>query len=434
MTKRVATRSAPADSDGGDRVLALIQAGGQGSRMDVLTRERAKPALPFGGGHRLIDFALSSLACSNIADVWVGVQYQAGSLDPHLAAGRPWDLDRTRGGFRRLVPEQGTGSSTETGFSQGNADNLLRLSDDIETFGPSELIVMSADHVFSLDLRPVLRAHRDTEAECTLVTAEVGRAEAQQNAVVVTNNRRRVTQFQYKPSSPKSGTVATEIFVYDTAVLLRTLGRLRVELSRGAVASGEQHGAGQDETDSGLGDFGEHLLPALVDRGKVYTHDIGGYWRDVGRPVAYLAAHRDLLAGRIDVFDHPERPVLTMSTGRLPARVDAGAAIANSLLGAGSRVSGTVQGSVLGTDVVVHRGAVVRNSVLFDGVVVHAGARVETAILDEDVQVRAGAVVGADIGRRTARDADIVLVGKGSRIGRKVTIGKGARLEPGTTA
>ncbi len=230
---------------------------------------------------------------------------------------------------------------------------------------------MSADHVFSLDLRPVLRAHRDTGAECTLVTAEVTRAEAQQNAVVVTNNRRRVTQFQYKPSSPKSGTVATEIFVYETAVLLRTLGRLRVELSLRAVASGEQDGAGQDETDSDLGDLGEHLLPALVDRGKVYTHDIGGYRREVGRPAAYLAAHRDLLAGKIDVFDHPERPVLTMSTGRLPARVDAGAVIVNSLLGAGSRVSGTVEGSVLGTDVVVHRGAVVRNSVLFDGVVVH---------------------------------------------------------------
>jgi len=134
------------------------------------------------------------------------------------------------------------------------------------------------------------------------------------------------------------------------------------------------------------------------------------------------------------VFDHPDRPVLTMSTGRLPARADSGVVVANSLLGAGSRVAGEVVGSVIGNDVVVHKGAVVRNSVLFDGVVVRAGARVDTAILDQDVQVGTGAVVGTDVGRRTARDAEIVLVGKGSRIGRRTTIGKGARLKPGTTA
>lgn len=216
-----------------------------------------------------------------------------------------------------------------------------------------------------------------------------------------------------------------------TPQLLRELGRLRVEFSRRAAG---ETGPDQEEAASGLGDFGEHLLPALVDRGKGVQRRHRRLLARCGPPEAYLAAHRDLLAGRVDAFDHPDRPVLTMSTGRLPARVYSGAVVANSLLGAGSRVSGTVEGSVLGTDVVVHRGAVVRNSVLFDGVVVHPGARVGTAILDENVQVRGGAVIGADIGRRTARDADIVLVGQGSRIGRKVTIGEGARLEPGTTA
>ena len=133
-------------------VLAIVQAGGQGSRMDVLTRERAKPALPFAGAYRLVDFVLSSLSHSGIADVWLSVQYQAGSLDPHVSGGRPWDLDRTRGGFRRVVPEQGAGSSVESGFSQGNADDLLRMRDEIERSGAEVVLVCSADHVFALDL------------------------------------------------------------------------------------------------------------------------------------------------------------------------------------------------------------------------------------------------------------------------------------------
>ncbi|MEJ7649617.1 MAG: sugar phosphate nucleotidyltransferase [Nakamurella sp.] len=431
MTHRDRTRSTPARSRRADRVLALVQAGGQGSRMDVLTRERAKPALPFAGGFHLIDFALSSLAAAEIADVWVGVQYQAGSLDPYLAGGRPWDLDRTRGGFRRVVPEQGAGSRAETGFSRGNADNLLRLADQIEQFGPDQLVVMSADHVFSADLSAVLDLHRERGAECTLVTAQVSKREASQNAVVTVNNRGRVTGFDYKPAKPQGTTVATEIFVYDTAVLLQVLGELRVWLS--AAAAGDEDGA-DSEADSGLGDFGEHLLPAFVRRGKVFALDIGGYWQDVGRPEAYLAAHRDLIAGRIDVFDRPDRPVLTSAPHRLPARITAGATVVDTQIGAGCRISGEVTNSVLGSDVIVHRGATVRNAVLFDGVEVHPGASVDTAILDERVQVLGRASVGGPSGRRTPRDDEIVLIGRDSIVGRGVAIGAGARLEPGTTA
>lgn len=433
MAPRQDTRSTPARAPRRERVLALVQAGGQGSRMDVLTRERAKPALPFAGGFRLIDFALSSLAAAGIADVWVGVQYQAASLDPHLAGGRPWDLDRTRGGFRRVVPEQGGGSSTETGFSQGNADNLLRLADEIGQFGPDVLVVLSADHVFSVDLAAVIAEHRERGAGCTLVTAEVTKREAAHNAVVTTDRTGRVTRFDDKPASPRSTTVATEIFVYDADLVLGVLGELRVRLSGGAGGGGADADDG-DGADSGLGDFGDHLLPELVDRGVVRATDIGGYWRDVGRPEAYLAAHRDLVAGEVDVFDHPDRPVHTSVPSRVPARVVAGAEVRDSLLGAGCRVAGEVIGSVLGADVVVHRGATVRGSVLFDGVEVLPGAVVDTAVLDEGVQVGERAVVGAGTGRRRPRDEDIVLVGTGSVIGRGVTIEPGARLEPGTTA
>ena len=145
--------------------------------MDVLTRERAKPALTFGGTYKLIDFPLSSFANSGIADVWVSVSYLASTLDPYIAQGRPWDLDRTRGGYRRVVPEEGWAQS-ESGFAAGNADNLVQLAGAIEEFDGDVLVVMSADHVFNLDLRPVIREHLARQAECTIVTAEVPRSAA----------------------------------------------------------------------------------------------------------------------------------------------------------------------------------------------------------------------------------------------------------------
>jgi len=198
-------------------VLAIVQAGGQGSRMDVLTRERAKPALPFAGAFRLVDFVLSSLSHSGIPDVWLSVQYQAGSLDPHVSGGRPWDLDRTRGGFRRVVPQQGAGSAAQSGFSQGNADDLLRMRDDIARSGAEVVLVSSADHVFAMDLAALVDAHLDSGADCTIVTAETSKSEARHNVVVHSTRAGAVTGVDVKPGRPSVTTVATEIFVYRAA-------------------------------------------------------------------------------------------------------------------------------------------------------------------------------------------------------------------------
>ena len=187
----------------GAAVLGVVQAGGKGSRMDVLTRERAKPALPFAGTHRLIDFVLSSMSHSGIADVWLSVQYQAGSLDPHVAGGRPWDLDRTRGGFRRLVPEEGAGSNVQTGFAHGNADDLLRVADQVAGSGAEVVVVSSADHVFALDLDDVVAGHLASEADCTLVTAETSRSEARHNVVVRADAAGRVGAVEVKPPTTR---------------------------------------------------------------------------------------------------------------------------------------------------------------------------------------------------------------------------------------
>ncbi len=167
-------------------VLALVQAGGQGSRMDVLTRERAKPVLPYGGTHRLIDFVLSSLANSGLVDVWVSVEYQVASIDDYLSGGRPWSLDRNRGGFRRMVPQSGSGPATEDEFAHGNADLLLRMSRDLMHFGAETLVVASADHVFAADLAPVIERHVESGADATVMTSEVTKREASENVVVLT--------------------------------------------------------------------------------------------------------------------------------------------------------------------------------------------------------------------------------------------------------
>lgn len=403
-------------------MLGVVQAGGRGSRMDVLTRERAKPALPFAGTYRLVDFALSSFLHSGITDVWVDVQYQAGTLDQHLAGGRPWDLDRTRGGYRRVVPDEGDGPDSEAGFASGNADSLLRLLDEVEAFAPDVLVVTSADHVHACDLRRVVQAHLDTGAECTVVTSEVSRTEARHHATVQSGGDGRVTAFEDKPARPGTGTVATEIFVHDPRVLFELLTQLRAELSA------------DPDHDTGVGDFGDHLVPRLVDRGATFAYPMAGYWMDVGRPESYLSAHRDLLAGRVDVFDVAHRPVLSRPPELLPARVRRGAVVEDSMLSPGCDVRGEVVRSVLGPGVRVARGARVEDCVIGSGVVVEGGARVSTSIVDDAVVVGQRATVGRLSSRRRTPDAEITIVGRDSRIGRRCELGAGARLEPGTTA
>jgi glucose-1-phosphate adenylyltransferase len=401
-------------------VMAIVQAGGQGTRMDVLTRERAKPALPFGGVHRLVDFTLSSLVHSQLEDVWVSVQYQVASIDDYLAGGRPWSLDRNRGGFRRMVPQTGTGPASEEGFAAGNADLLLKLQADIAVQGADHVVVSSADHVFNMDLAPVVEQHIARGSTATLVTAEVTRKEASAKVAVHTGPDGAVEDLEVKVSRPTTGTVATEIFVYRTGPLLEALQALRADLDD------------ESEDDSGLGDFGEHLLPRLIETGSVHAVPMVGYWRDLGQPHTYLQGHRDLLAGRIDVFDDPFRPVISHWPDRPAARVRPGARLTDSLLSPGCDVAGEVDGSVLGPGVVVEKGAVVTDSVLFDDVVIRSGAVVHTTVVDEHSEVRRGAAVGEVPTSRIARDEEIVLVGRACVV--EAPVPAGARLEPGTTA
>ena len=403
------------------RILALVQAGGAGGRMDVLTRERAKPTLPFAGVFRLIDFPLSNLANSGMSDVWLSVQFQGADMGEQVANGRPWDLDRNRGGLRLLMPEEGTGGTDEEGFAKGNADELYRIRDQVRGTGAELLVVCSADHVYRFDVMDAVETHRQAGAECTVVTSTVPIAEASDHATVEVADDGRVTAFAYKPDEPTTETVAAEIFVYDVEVLIEVLEGLHREL-----------GADADEGDTGLGDYGDHLVPRLVDRGRVVAHPLDGYWKDLGQPHKYLAAHHDVLFGDLGVLDDPDWPIISHQHHRPAARIQDGARVADSLVSPGANVRGTVIRSVLGPGVVVEKGALVRDSVVFEDSVVEEGARLDWAVVDRDCVVGRDAEVGSPDTDPEDPDA-IVLVGRASRIPAGAVLGEGSRLEPGTT-
>ncbi len=402
------------------RILAIIQAGGAGGRMDVLTRERAKPALPFAGVYQLVDFPLSNLAHSGISDVWLSLQYQGHSLSEQVANGRPWDLDRTEGGLRLLTPQQGTGSADEQGFAEGNADELFRVRDEIRAAGPDLVVVLSADHVYRFDFADAIATHRANGAECTMVTTEVALAEASDHATVTSDENGLVTGFAYKPEEPTTGTVATEIFVYDAATLVSVVEELHHEWA-----------ADPDPDDNGLGDFGEVLVPRFVDRGRTYAHPLPGFWRDLGKPHKYLAAHQAVLTDDQGLFDDPAWPILTRQPQRVPARVLSGGEVVDSLVSPGAVVRGRVHRSVLGPGVRVEAGAEVRNSVVFADCVIEADARVDWTIVDQGSVVSAGSVVGRADADAVHDSDQVTIVGKESRVSEDLDTG--ARLEPGTT-
>jgi glucose-1-phosphate adenylyltransferase len=211
------------------KILALILAGGTGGRLETLTENRAKPVMPFGGFYRLIDFALSNCAHSGISDVWVIEQYELHTLNEHLSNGRPWDLDRTYGGLLVLPPFENK-RSAEGGFATGNADAIYRHRQFIRSFGPDILIVLSADHIYKLDFRDVIKEHLKNKADVTMVTTRVPPNEsASRFGVVKIKRNGRIEDFQYKPESPESELITTEVFVYDAPNLLETLDKLAAD-------------------------------------------------------------------------------------------------------------------------------------------------------------------------------------------------------------
>ena len=389
------------------RVLVLVLAGGKGGRLELLTERRAKPAVPFAGAYRLIDFPLSNCQHSGIADVWVSVEHHPASLTEHLANGRPWDLDRTTGGMRVLPPFLGTDRG---GFATGTADSLWRYAELVREHGADALVVVSADAVYRLDYRDVVDAHLGSGAEVTMVTTDVAEQDAGRYGVVRLGEGGAVADYAYKPEEPRGTTVATEVFAFTPSAVLDRLEALADEVG-----------------DEGLEDLGTRLLPDIAREGLARSVPMGGYWRDVGTVEAYWAAHRDFLGATPPLqLDDPTWPVHTREPADAAARVLRGARVEDSLVCGGTTVAGTVRGSVIGPDVVVEAGATVVDSVLLPGAVVRSGASVHRAVLDDRVVVGAGARVGGSADD-TDDDAAITLLGRAAVVPDGAVVGAGAR-------
>ena len=333
------------------------------------------------GSYRLIDVSLSNLVNSQISNVWIVEEYQPHSLNQYLSVGRPWDLDRTHGGLQLLAPFSG---DEKGGFSDGNSDSLWRQNDRMKDHDPDLVIVLSADHFYTIDFLDIIATHRESDADLTMVTTVVDE-DASRYSVVKVNPEGGVTDFWYKPDEPKTNLVAAEIFCFSASELFSALDHLHDKLGK-------------------LSDYGDGLLPWYVEHKKVVEHRLDGYWKDLGTLTAYWEAHIDLLHGTGVTLDDPTWPIHSAQPNLLPARIEKPAAIDRSYVAPGSVVSGKVHDSFLSPLCSVEEGAAVQESILLDNVQVPAGVHLRRCIVESGAQLKPGSYGTDDL--VTLIDAD----------------------------
>ena len=395
-------------------IFALILAGGESSRLSALDDERATAAMPFAGKYRVIDFTLSNCTNSGLADIAVLTQYRPHSLNEHIGSGRPWDLDRTRGGIRIWQPYRGR---SDQGWQRGTADALYQNRDFIRGAGCDTLLVLSGDHVYRQDYRPLLRQHEATGASATLAVREVPPEETYRFGIVNTDADGRIVEFHEKPTEPKGRLASMGVYVFRTDFLLEILE--------------------QDARDtSSAHDFGRNIIPSMVEEREVYAYPFEGYWVDVGTIPAYWQTNLDLLGDTPALNLYDQRwTIHTRSEEQPPVKLAAGATVLRSLLSNGCIVAGTVVNSVLSPGVKVEVGAEVRDSVIMNDTVVEAGARVDRCILDKQIVVGRDTLIGYGTESTPNRQepenlhSGITIVGKAAHIPPGTRIGRNCRID-----
>ena len=382
--------------------VAMLLAGGQGSRLYALTSHVAKPAVPFGGKFRIIDFPLSNCVNSGIDTVGVLTQYRPLELNSYVGNGQPWDLDRLDGGVHILPPyvtsgEQGT-------WYKGTANAIYQNMSFIELYDPDYVLILSGDHIYKMDYSEMLAHHKRTEAACTISVLEVTMEEATRFGIMNVDEHDTIYEFEEKPAHPKSNLASMGIYIF-------TWSKLRQYLMA-------------DEADpASANDFGKNIIPAMLAAGeKLSAYRFSGYWKDVGTIDSLWDANMDLLSPTSIVnLDDGDWPIYARTTGAPPQFMGATAKVSHSLVTGGSEIYGEVENSVLFRSVTVEEGAVIRYSILMPGTVVKAGAVVEYAILAENAVVEEGARIGAAPG---GDDWGIAVVAS------NVTVGPGAVVAP----
>jgi len=397
------------------RILAMILAGGRGSRLSVLANKRAKPAVPFAGKYRIIDFPLSNCVNSGIYTVGVVTQYRPRSLQDHIRNGAPWDLDRLNGGVWMLQPYQGR---LDSDWYEGTADAIYQNLDFVRNARADYVLVLSGDHVYKMDYSILISFHQEKRADVTVATLRVSLEEASRFGIVQTDPDYRVIHFEEKPPQPKGTLASMGIYVFNYDTLVKVLNE-------------------DAKSPESTRDFGKDIFPKMVrERYRVFAFPYADYWVDVGTIQSYWEAHMDLLADTppIDLLDR-EWVIHTRSEERPPVNIRTGATVNHSLITDGCVVEGSVEYSVLSPGVRVKRGAVVRYSIVMTDAVIEQGAMVDRCIIDKNVIIGRGACVGYGSDYTPNANPDlhlstgITVIGKNTivppefRIGRNVIVG-----------
>ena len=386
--------------------VAMLLAGGQGSRLGVLTKNVAKPAVPFGGKYRIIDFPLSNCTNSGIDTVGVLTQYQPLELNAYIGSGAPWDLDLTNGGVFVLPPYQKAKGSD---WYRGTANAIYQNMAFIEQYDPEYILVLSGDHIYKMDYNAMLNYHIRKGADATIAVRPVPWEEASRFGIMNTDNDGNITEFEEKPKNPKSNKASMGIYIF-------TWSKLRDHL----IA---------DEADKkSSNDFGKNIIPRmLADKQVMVAYDFDGYWKDVGTIESLWEANMDLLAQPMPIDLHEKSwRIYARNPGLAPHYIAKGAVVSDSLITEGCEVHGNVQHSVLFAGVTIEEGAEIVDAVVMPHAVVRRGAVVRRAIIAEGAEIGPGSIVGEETG-------NIAVVGHGVKLPAGVKVTAGQQVDEETT-
>ena len=394
-------------------VLAMILAGGRGSRLDVLSENRVKPSVPFGGKFRIIDFTLSNCSNSGIYNVALLTQYLPLSLNEHIGSGKPWDLDRRDSSVTLLQPYENIKGQS---WYQGTADAIRQNIRFIKSKNPKYVLILSGDHIYKMNYAWMLKEHIKNNASLTIATKEVPQEEASRFGIFEVDINNMIISFEEKPKNPRSNIASMGIYIFNTEYLLKYI-----------------ENAKEEELD-----FGKHIIPEMLNANeRVFISPFSGYWMDIGTYESYHEANLDLIKKSeevgINLYDDGWK-IYTKSKNAAPVRIGVTGSIVNSLICDGCKIEGRIENSVIGPNVTVRVGSTIKNSIIFENTYIAENTHIDTAIIDKDVIIGKFALVGHGEDYSPNREKPdllikgISVIGKGSLVEDNSIIGRNVRI------
>ena len=399
-------------------MIVMLLAGGQGSRLGVLTSKVAKPAVSFGGKYRIIDFPLSNCINSGIDTVGVLTQYRPLRLNAHIGIGIPWDLDRNEGGVTVLPPYE---KSTNSEWYTGTANAILQNIDFMDMYNPDYVLILSGDHIYKMDYEVMLDFHKSNNADVTIAAMPVPFEEAKRFGILITDDDRRITEFEEKPENPRSNLASMGIYIFNWKILREAL-----------IANKDQPAL----------DFGKHIIPYCHDdgKGRTYAYEFNGYWKDVGTLNSYWEANMELIdiVPEFNLYEEYWK-IYTRNSTLPPQYLSGDSIVEKSIIGEGTSIYGKVFNSVIGCNVTIEEGVEVHDSIIMDNTTIKKNSVINKSIIAEDVEIGEGVVLGTgdEVPNEThphIYSHGIVTIGERSVIPAGISIGKNSMVFGVTTA